>query len=274
MLDTDPHVPSLDSLLNDLDSAEEAAGWGGPPQLVGVAVPTLSYVALPGHPVEFLLGWTSLPVWSAIAVIAEGWGIVDEDMDVARCIGTKRPSRSFGRHRIRAITILGRDGFEACGIRYKDGEFKVMKGSPVGAVADCMRRTLGLPTPPPEFPVVELLAQRWLASLVSSTKRGKHQPKVAVTNPYDDLPDELVALPHTEGWDMLRRITSRGGIPTNITAEHAAWMDAGIFARFSIAELPPLPMLLKQAKRRVDAAGWKRIETVLRRWDLLHSSAA
>ncbi|HZQ84546.1 MAG TPA: hypothetical protein VFA83_06900 [Acidimicrobiales bacterium] len=264
----------MSSLLETLDSAEEAAGWGGPHQLIGVTGRQLAYVSLRSHPVETLMGWNALPQWSAIALIAEGWGIVDEEMDVTRLTGTKRPSRTFGRQRIRAITILGRDGFEASGIRYQDGEFKVMEESPVGAVADCMRRSLGLPTPPPEFPVVELLAQRWLASLVSSTKRGKHQPKVAVTNPYNDLPDELVALPHTEGWDMLRRITSRGGIPTNITAEHAAWMDAGIFARFSIAELPPLPTLLKQAKRRVDAAGLKHIEGVLRRWGLLDRSAA
>ena len=266
--DTDPGAPELHQLLEVLDSAEEAAGWGGPAQLVGVTGRQLSYVAFPAHPLEKLLGWTALPIWSAIAVIAEGWAAVDENADFQRNTFSKRPSRTFGRERVRAITIMGRDGFETSGLRYKGGEFKVMPGPYTGTINDAMRRSLDRPTPAPEFPVVELFAQRWLASLVSSAKRGKHQPKVSAARTEFDIADDLVTLGHAEGWELLRDMTARGRVPTNVSPELAAWMDAGIFARFTIGELPPLSTLVKQARRRTDAEGRRRIEARLRWWNL------
>jgi len=42
-------------------------------------------------------------------------------------------------------------------------------------------------------------------------------------------------------------------------------MDAGIFARAVIGELPPLDDLAKQARRRVDAAGRQCIDECLAR---------
>jgi hypothetical protein len=121
--------------------------------------------------------------------------------------------------------------------------------------------------------VVELLAQRWLAGLVSSAKRGKHQPKLSITPPASDV-DAFLAAGHAEGWEALRNVTARGEVPSNIAPETAAWMDAGIFARSSIGELPPLGDLVKQAGRRTDAEGRQRIDECLRRWNLLDQCAA
>jgi len=42
-------------------------------------------------------------------------------------------------------------------------------------------------------------------------------------------------------------------------------MDAGIFARAVIGELPPLDDLAKQARRRVDAAGRRCIDACVAR---------
>jgi hypothetical protein len=266
VLDTTSGGTDLRQLLTTLDSAEEAAGWGGPPQLVGVEGRQLGYVELPGHPYDALLGRTVPASWEAIAVIAEGWGAVDETADFVRSTSTERPSRTFGRQRVRAIGVFDRHGGEVSGYRCRGAEFQVMEGPVVGRIADAARRVLGCPTPPPGFPVVEYFAQRWLAAIASSAKRGRHAPKAPGALVDMKIDDELLALDNTEGWELLRHITARGNLESpSVTQADAAWMDAGMFARTVIGELPPLDTLAKQARRRVDAAGRKQIDACLAR---------
>lgn len=270
-----PDPTDLRSLLETLDAAEEAAGWDQPAHLVGVEGTTLAYATLPGHPYDALVGWTAPVEWSALAIITEGWGVVDEDMDPARGTGSKRPSRSFGRVRIRAVAIVGRDGTVASGLRKKGQAFEVMEGPVVGRVNDAMLRAIGCPTPAPEFPVVEYFAKRWLTSIVLSAKRGKHAAKVPAAMLDFHFDDALLTVDHAEGWDTLRRVVASGRIDdTSVPADVAGWMDAGLFARTVINDFAPLADLVKQAGRRTDAAGRRRIEACLRKWNLSWASAA
>jgi hypothetical protein len=173
------------------------------------------------------------------------------------------------------VAVVNRAGDELSGVRTQGEEFRVMGERSVGRISDAMRRAMGCPTPPPEFSVVEYLAQGWLAKIAASAKRGKHAPKVPVEMlRVDGVDEELLALSFEEGWDTLRRIVAKGRVESSVTADVARWMDAGIFARSLIGDMPPLAALLKQARRRVDSAGWAVIDECLHRWNLQNVSAA
>jgi hypothetical protein len=258
-----PDPTDLHLLVTTLDSAEEAAGWGAGAQMVGVEGHTLAFVAFPGHPYDSLLGVAVPATWQAMGVICEGWAAKLEDADFVRNTTSQRPSRTFGRQRVRIVAVVNRAGDQVSGTRTQGDEFKVIDEPMVGRISDAMLRAMGCATPPPGFPVVEYFAQGWLANIVTSGKRGKHAAKAPVEPLRVD--DELLALGFAEGWDTLRRLVANGRAESSVSADVAAWMDAGIFARSLIGDLPPLDTLAKQARRRVDAAGRAQIDACLAR---------
>lgn len=146
----------------------------------GLAFKTLE----PGqHPLTELLGFVAPADCLAIGTICHGWATHRLDT---------RPSTAPDRKRLRALHVICRDGGEVGGLHLA-GEELQLRAAAVGTVPDALRRTLGLPTPPPET-----------------------------------APPEGYA-----GWESARWDVVTGAVKLrDLDATGAAWMDDGMFARW------------------------------------------
>ena len=70
-------------------------------------------------------------------------------------------------------------------------------------------------------------------------------------------------------WEGLRQFSPRGhAIATGLSAEMAAWMDEGMFARWVLGGLPPYEHLLEKAKQATTPEAFTQVRRVLRSWGL------
>lgn len=243
--------------------------------------------AFPGSPLyeldaADLLGWRAPDGVVAVAVVA--WGRAHSLVDApgrARSGGTLDqaggdPSaggnpRAVGP--VRVVAAVGRDGGVA-GRFTLDG--RVHEEAPAaGRLFDALRRSLGLATDPPPVTTLPLVTNLWLSAVLGESARlGRRLdwPEALRLHPAgtilaDDPAGALVAASAatsevalaavaakaTELWDWetTRRVAADHGCLAELCpSELAGWMDEGMFARWVLDELLPLPALLD----RVEAA--------------------
>lgn len=114
-----------------------------------------------------------------------------------------------------------------------------------GRVLDVLRRSLGLPTPPPPVSTGPLDALLWVGAIeAAATARGRALgwPEAVRLHPSATSP------PHW-GWETLRTLVA-SGVEAGFAPlpQEAAWMDEGMFAR-SVLERLPAPAELMAAVR-------------------------
>lgn len=256
-------------------------GWGEPPLLLrtqGGVDPDqgaeLAVRPLDGHPAESLLGFRAPIGWAAVGVSTEGWA-VRYDAEPTGYRADAAPGAA--RQRVRSIVVVDRDHNLAGGLRWQDG--RVINEAPAeGLVVDCLRRALGLRTPPPSTSTDVLFAVLWLEAVVAAAPRGSRaltwrqaaglhpavrllagdgQPQHSI-----DLVDSARALGRVCDWAMIRSQVIRGW-DAGLGAPMATWMDAGMVSRWLLDRRPPLAELVSGARRRTTPAAYRRIVEAL-----------
>jgi hypothetical protein len=84
----------------------------------------------------------------------------------------------------------------------------------------------------------------------------------------DDAPvrfaDAITSVVGGHGWDRIRRASAVGP-----GGEHAAWMDAGCFARWTLGKNLELPVLLAELRSVLPTPMVRSVAATLGRWELL-----
>lgn len=263
--------PSLSLVAERLEAAVEEIGWGGPPLLVGIgddATDSSSVEPLPpvgstgDDPVADLLGYVAPADCSGLAVVAEGTGrrLVDGGEEPWSSVASSAPHRF--------AYVVDRAGRAGCAIRRRGGDVALAEydegagDGPGGRLVDVCRRAMALPTAPAPLGTARLWLLSWLdLVLARALGRGGAGPwsDIARLHPAVTLLDEVDgplpavvdiepdvlgrmgrALGAAQEWEELRRSAAAGEWSApGITPGHAAWMDAGLFARWVIGEFLP-----------------------------------
>jgi hypothetical protein len=289
-----PEPDRLDRLVTLLDAASAAGGWYQPHRLVSLepdpdrdtfGAVTFGFRTLEEgqHPLDLLLGFVAPAPWSGLGVICFGWAApaAPGDLEAGRhTTSGRRPSTHPGRVRVRVTTLVDRRGRERATTTLEDGS--VVDEPGVGTVVDALRRCLRLPTAPPPVGSAELFAALWLADLAAS-RRALTWPEAALRHPAlralgssrsRPQPEELIgcgrSLHRAMPWEQLRQraATGRRDAGIGIDADLAGWMDAGMFARWVLAGLPPLPRLLADCAAHLSPDVLRRVRRALRAWNL------
>lgn len=180
-----------------------------------------------------LLGATTPAGWDAAGVVVDGTARGWEDGRLLAATGTARAAVLCHRSGATA-SVLRRAGGDPVLDRSPDGS------SPVGRVADAVRRSLGLPTAPPEVDVSLVVVQVWVHRV----------SELALDDGRVDL-DVARSLrpPLPTTWSALREQCAAGAWgELSCPPELAAWMDDGMFARWCRASFPePLEVVVELA---------------------------
>lgn len=217
----------LDRVVTLLDDAFREGGWHQPHFLVMVEDAdgesfSLGTRPLPpnSHPLEHLLGFVAPASWSAFGAV---------------CFGRVVP----GDRRARVVTLVARTGEQHAVASFDDGT--VIDEPAAGSVTDALRRCLGLPTPPPPCSTADVFASHWLASVLAAGGGTRRMTWAEVSS--------LRAHPSfgVVDWADLRRTVAAGSpAPAGVSADVAAWMDDGMFARWVMGGHPPVDRLVDQ----------------------------
>ncbi|MBV9950878.1 MAG: hypothetical protein JO291_02925, partial [Acidimicrobiia bacterium] len=207
------------------------------------------------HPVDALLGFRAPPEVDALGVVVSGTA---HHLGPPADPGDRDDLAALPGGRVRIIQIHARDGRSASRLRSigTDPPPVVDTVAADGDVADCVRRALDLPTPPPPHPPVVWWAIDWLDALLDHACRDPSRRwtwrDVAALHPLagshpPDSPSSLVATvgERSEGlaWSGLRLAAADAalaaeGPPCPIGPDLAAWMDDGMFARWLLGSRP------------------------------------
>lgn len=287
----DPSLPEpdrLDRFVTVLDAAVASGGWHQPHRLVSIeptdddlGADVAFHVLEEGqHPLDLLLGFDAPASWSALGVVCFGWAAPAVGLDADRHTSDVRPSRHPERCRVRVVTLVDRAGREWATATMEDGTVVDEPGA--GTVTDALRRCLKLPTAPPPVGTAELFAALWLGDL-AATGRSQSWAEVALRHPAMQLlgrdghrpqPEELIgagrALHRALTWERLRSRAATGRLDAGVELDPAvaAWMDDGMFARWVLGGLPPLPVLLSGCAGVLSPPVVRRVRRALRGWDL------
>lgn len=285
-----PEPDRLDRLVTLLDAACGDGGWYQPHRLVSVEPDpegdprafAFGFRTLEEgqHPLDLLLGFVAPPPWTALGVVCFGWAAPGE-VDAGRHSTTSpRPSRHPDRRRVRVTTIVDRRGQERATASLEDGTVVDEPGA--GTVTDALRRALRIPTAPPPVGTEELFAAVWLAE-IAATGRALTWAEVALLHPAMRLlaggyprpqPEELIssgrALHRAMTWEKLRRRAAAGRFDAGNDVDEAlaGWMDDGMFCRWVLAGVTPLPRLLGECAATLTPDVLRRVRRALRAWNL------
>jgi hypothetical protein len=146
-----------------------------------------------------------------------------------------------------------------------------------GFMLDMLRRSLGLPTPPPPISPAPLDLMAWFASIqIAGLISGdplSWDAALRLHNAVCDRPvadveeaEALVRAPTPiEDWESLRLFVASGfdadGTPS---PELAAWMDAGMFGRWMLRELPSIEDMLADARPHLQPGAYRRLRHLAR----------
>ena len=128
-----------------------------------------------------------------------------------------------------------------------------------GRVPDACRRMFGLTTIAPEFAMTSFVISAWLELVArrASVEPGMTWPRAVELHPAGstldheptpaDLADATRRLGESLDWERFRNVIATvGGFPFGEDARRiAAWMDAGMFSRWAMDELPDRALLLE-----------------------------
>ena len=183
-----------------------------------------------------------------------------------------------GGGRMRLCCLVGRDGQVASLLRAPDGSV-VASGEAEGRAVDALRRALGLATPPPERDAADLLAVLWINDLIGAVDAGiaLGWPEAAALHPAmralaaegHDLGLEHMTLvarvaSAAWSWENLRiQACQEDWLADMVSAELARWMDEGMFSRWMLADLPPLPVAISAVADHFDPSVWREVTTVI-----------
>jgi hypothetical protein len=253
--------------LRDLAHALAAAALdvGGPHRLVGVAAPGPEPDDGTG-PHEGAHGWGSLEVLELAGpdLVAELLGLRAPSR--WRAVGVVAHARARSTdgtwlplHRGRLVHVVDRAGTSVTllhGAAAVPLEVGPTSEPAQGRVADACRRVLGLATAPPSFDMVAYVVDRWLHRVTKAAhaRPGLSWAEVVALHPAWPLTDDgtAPAAPPTPAavaagtaefgagldWERFRRAcVAAGRTPADeLSGRAAAWMDAGMFARWLAGE--------------------------------------
>ena len=157
--------------------------------------------------------------------------------------------------RVRIVQLHARDGRAASRIRRvgADPPNILDTGAAEGDVADCLRRAIGLPTPPPPCGPVAWWAVDWLDAMLEAVCRDPARPwtwaRVSRLHPLlGSAPARQPRGPRSSSWpgrapgcdwsSVRSHVGAEGGSRCPIGPELAAWMDDGMFARWLLGSRP------------------------------------
>ena len=259
MIDTE----RLEALVRTIDAGAEERGWNEGHFLVNVVGADaegcdVGFKDIDGHPLNHLLGLTAPAEWLALGVCAEGWAASLE----AEC----RPSKAKGRMRMRSTVLVARHGAVASGMRLAGDEFKLMPSEGCGTILDSLKRSMGVPTAPPDVPFEGWVARMLLMLIIGDEPRGHRRV------PWCQLRSSLERYKELAGegsWETLRGVAGkRAGIIADLTPEDAKWMDEGMFSRWVIGGLPSYEHLLEEARKASTAEAFTQVRRQLKAWGL------
>lgn len=216
---------------------------------------TPSWLPLDGaHPLDVLLGFRAPPHWRALGVSCSGRSYALDGTDRA---GRSEPAPVGGPEPVQMTVMVDRDGGTA-GVLRRGDHVSPMADGPQGAVADACRRALGVATAPAPASTLGLWTLAWLDRVVDAAARQgvddrfRSWSAVARLHAAADpvAPDggapspaalAVAAAALAEAWPWARLRAEPGvadvpGLPAS--AELAAWMDDGMWARWLLAQLP------------------------------------
>jgi hypothetical protein len=215
----------------------------------------IAMLQLRGHPLDELLGFRAPPDWIAVGLHCLGRAHhLDDNFDL----------HSQGYSLVPAIG-------NGAGLMRHGATTTQLCGLPDGLLGDVCRRSLGLPTTRPPGSTAELWLRVWIDRIVESvcfddrgggaprtfselvalhpaelgaTRVPAAEPLLATCRPRDVAEaTELVA--EEWPWSRLRRdpaLVETEGPP--LRRQLALWMDDGMLARWLLADVPPLGLLL------------------------------
>jgi hypothetical protein len=290
---SDPSPELLDVVVSGLIEATIAGGDGDgfrPPTLVNVVVDPgaddgfrIGLLDPPGDPYETLLGFTAPPEWFAMGMLTAGWTYPP---DIAEAVDFTRqrflpvpPSQHPRRLRIHTAYLCTRRG-DAYG-RTVVADGRTIDEAPSGGrMVDAFRRALGLATDPPPVGVEELFTLRWLTSIAGIARlegrtldwnevAGLHDAVALLDLEPDQIDEAAPALHRAGSWERLRQLAAEGkGLVPSMTADDAAWMDEGMFARDVLACYPSVAVLLDELSGAVGNRTARRVRERLRSWGI------
>lgn len=192
------------------------------------------------HPFDALLGFVAPDDWEVFGVIAPGWGTY--------YAGPKKGER----RRMRAIHVVSRQGEEASLLHFTGEAATVADDGRVpGRVADCIRRSMNVPTAPePDSSLLALWCDRILQRLAA-----RNHPSFAGAPVQVDEIDELAG-ERPSSWADERWAVIQAGGNANIDGALASWMDDGMYARFVLTGLGDPDVTLPAAKRACTHDAW------------------
>ena len=162
-------------------------------------------------------------------------------------------------------------------------------GAISGTAADLLRRTLGLPCPPERRGSEALIISDWLSALLDavadpSTARANRRwsdavalhPLAGERGSRHDAPgpNELAAITFAAAlrcdWSALQALAAGGRLRIDgLAPHHAAWMDAGSFARWMLGVHRPVTELLDDLSLFIDGPVLSAVESTVKAVDWL-----
>jgi hypothetical protein len=298
-----PHLLGVafdDDTADDTDGADrsdDADGSGTNRAVTGDGRKVrLHLKALDVHPSEALMGWYAPDEWWCLGVAAGGWASTDGP-DQPCPPRQPRPSRSTDRdrRRVRLLHLVTREGEAINVLHQRDAEpLRARWSGPdierAGMIDDCLRCALRLPTAPPPDTTIELWALLWIHRVLEAATDGRLNratwPDVArlhttfaFIEPTGD--DELLEwsveqlgragelLARAYPWTRIHRECAAGvGPAAGLAPDVVEWMDLGMFARTTLATLPPLEDTVLDLFDLLRAEPYCRLIDALEHWGL------
>lgn len=210
-----------------------------------------------------VLGWTAPPDCAAVGVVATGRAYRLPGLD-------EPPAVSSGK--LTLCCVVCRDG--RVGWRSESPGGPVLEEAPRdGLMLDVLRRSLGLPTPPPEQPLGLLHSAAWLTRLTlagACTRRLTWREALALHPALQLSPgcgDPLEAI-RSQGssrdWETYRLAAASDLRGPKWKSDIAAWMDEGSFSRWVLGALPRVEELSAAARAVLQPPAARRFSHLVR----------
>lgn len=277
-----PEPSSLSAFLTNLADSLSVAVAGAPGGLLVHVTPAtdgydMGVAPLDGNPpADVLLGMVAPEHWCALGVASRAWA---RPLDGEAKFADPTPAG--------VVVLVTRSGEIVS--RVRQGERVLTEAPAYGRTLDGLQRALGLPTAPPDVPPTVLFAAIWLERVLEAMRPRRRRltwHEIRDLHPAFDLLGDnaptaaedflltLKALAQACDWDRLRWLTVEGSWDEpSVTPSHAAWFDAGSFARWVLGEHRPLSELVTDAFEVLSPGDARRCAQVLRQIGVVRKAA-